>query len=147
MEEEPDQEEWIAATATCARGKGKGKKRKAKRKQSHYNTEASASSSTSIVPLDTSWQDSEPSVHGRAWMPYPSEAVHSNYFASLECISHRDCPTWVILDIGCAKAMGSRKACQRFAQAASERGMEVEFLPEHAHMGFANSERLGSLRR
>ena len=49
-------------------------------------------------------------------------------------------PTLVILDLGCTRAMGSRKAVNKFVPAAGAAGLVVEFLPSNARFSFANSQ-------
>ena len=49
-------------------------------------------------------------------------------------------PTFVILDIGCTRAMGSRPAIERFAKAAKLQGVTCEFLPSDGSFNFANSQ-------
>jgi hypothetical protein len=49
-------------------------------------------------------------------------------------------PLYVILDLGCTRAMGSRPAIMRFAKAAPVAGLYCEFLPSNANFSFANSE-------
>ncbi len=49
-------------------------------------------------------------------------------------------PTYVILDLGCTRAMGSRKAIHKLVDAASHKGVCCEFLPPGALFNFANSQ-------
>ena len=49
-------------------------------------------------------------------------------------------PTHVILDLGCARAMGSRPAIMAFVQAATKRGLKCEILPTQGKFNFANSQ-------
>ena len=48
-------------------------------------------------------------------------------------------PLYVILDIGCTRAMGSRPAVEALAQAAPSVGIWCEFLPTYTVFSFANS--------
>ena len=48
-------------------------------------------------------------------------------------------PTFVILDIGCTRCMGSRKAVNAFLEAWKRRGNEAEMLRSNASFKFANS--------
>ena len=48
-------------------------------------------------------------------------------------------PLYVILDIGCTRAMGSRPAVEALAQAAPAVGIWCEFLPTYTVFSFANS--------
>ena len=60
--------------------------------------------------------------------------------ASLPIIKIKQNPTFVILDIGCTKPMGSRPAVMAFVAASKRYGIECQFLPTHSEFSFANSE-------
>ena len=47
-------------------------------------------------------------------------------------------PTYVILDLGCTKSMGSRYVVNKFMRAAPSHGLEYELIPSTSI--FANSE-------
>ena len=49
-------------------------------------------------------------------------------------------PTYVILDLGCTRAMGSRVAANRFMKAAPYYGITIESLPTDSKFNFANSQ-------
>ena len=49
-------------------------------------------------------------------------------------------PTYVILDIGCTKCMGSRYAVNKFMRAAHVHGLDYEIVPSSSKFSFANSE-------
>ena len=49
-------------------------------------------------------------------------------------------PTYVVLDLGCTRAMGSRKAIEAFAKEASWYGIQVEYKPCQTNFAFANSQ-------
>ena len=49
-------------------------------------------------------------------------------------------PTFVVLDIGCTKPMGSRPAVMAFAAASKRYGIECQFLPTYSEFSFANSQ-------
>ncbi len=49
-------------------------------------------------------------------------------------------PTFVILDLGCTRSMGSRKAVDAFLKAWKRKGNEAEILESNASFKFANSQ-------
>ena len=49
-------------------------------------------------------------------------------------------PTYVILDLGCTKSMGSRYAVSKFMKAARVHGLDYELIPSTSRFSFANSE-------
>ena len=49
-------------------------------------------------------------------------------------------PTYVILDLGCTKSMGSRYAVNKFMRAAHVHGLDYEIEPSTSKFSFANSE-------
>ena len=49
-------------------------------------------------------------------------------------------PTYVILDLGCTKSMGSRYAVKKFMTAAHVHGLDYEIIPSTSRFSFANSE-------
>ena len=49
-------------------------------------------------------------------------------------------PTYVILDLGCTKSMGSRYAVNKFIKAAHLHGLDYEIIPSMSRFSFANSE-------
>ena len=49
-------------------------------------------------------------------------------------------PTYVILDWGCTKSMGSRYAVNKFMRAAATHGLNYELIPSTSKISFANSE-------
>jgi hypothetical protein len=49
-------------------------------------------------------------------------------------------PTYVISDLGCTRAMGSRIAVNAFVAVAGTFGMKYEFLPTSGTFNFANSQ-------
>ena len=49
-------------------------------------------------------------------------------------------PTYVILDIGCTRSMGSRYAVNKFMNAAHVHGLDYEIVPSSSRFLFANSE-------
>ena len=51
---------------------------------------------------------------------------------SWKCVRMDQNPLFVILDIGCTRAMGSRQAVGSFARVAQPPGIWCEFLPTHA---------------
>ena len=54
-------------------------------------------------------------------------------------INLADSPTPVILDLGCTRSMGSRKAVNAFLKAWKERGNQAELLKSDASFKFASS--------
>ena len=48
-------------------------------------------------------------------------------------------PTHVILDLGCTRSMGSRKAINAFLKAWKDKGNQAELLKSDASFKFANS--------
>ena len=71
-------------------------------------------------------------------------AYHTDFqSAALKCwdtIDLKKNPTYVILDIGCTRSMGSRHAVEKFAALAEKKGLQLEFLPSSACFSFANSQ-------
>ena len=51
-----------------------------------------------------------------------------------------DNPMYAILDLGCTRAMGSRKAISRFVKEAPNHGIQCEILPSSGTFNFANSQ-------
>ena len=49
-------------------------------------------------------------------------------------------PTHAILDLGCTKAIGSRKAIDTFVKATKGTHVKTEFLPSSSQFYFANSQ-------
>ena len=49
-------------------------------------------------------------------------------------------PTYVILDLGCTKSMGSRYAVTNFMKAAHVHGLDYEIVPSSSKLSLANSE-------
>ena len=75
------------------------------------------------------------------------EPSHSVYWGShtenphkRTAIDLRHNPTHVILDLGCTRAMGSRKAIESFMTASVQKGLECEVLPTNGVFNFANSQ-------
>ena len=60
--------------------------------------------------------------------------------AKLPTINVYQNPTFVVLDLGCTKPMGSRPAVKAFAAASKRYGIECQFLPTYSEFSFANSE-------
>ena len=60
--------------------------------------------------------------------------------AKLPTINVHQNPTFVVLDIGCTKPMGSRPAVMAFAAASKRFGIVCQFLPTYSEFSFANSE-------
>ena len=58
-----------------------------------------------------------------------------------ETVQMAQSPTYAILDVGCTKAMGSRRAVMALYEVAHQYGMTVEFLPTKATFSFANSQK------
>ena len=48
-------------------------------------------------------------------------------------------PTYVILDLGCTKSMGSRYAVTNFMKAAHAHGLDFEIVPSLSKFSFDNS--------
>ena len=46
--------------------------------------------------------------------------------------------THCILDLGCTRAMGSRRAIEKLVKVASSHGLECEMLPTYGMFSFAN---------
>ena len=49
-------------------------------------------------------------------------------------------PLYVILDLGCTRAMGSRVAIMNFIEAAKNTSIKTEILPTNGTFNFANSQ-------
>ena len=49
-------------------------------------------------------------------------------------------PTYVILDIGCTKSMGSRYVVNKLMKAAHIHGLDYELIPSTSRFSYANSE-------
>ena len=49
-------------------------------------------------------------------------------------------PTYVILDLGCTKSMGSRFAVNMYMKSAHVHGLDYEIIPSTSRCSFANSE-------
>ena len=69
--------------------------------------------------------------------------VTGHYFLSTKVVGVVDLavnPTYVILDLGCTKSMGSRYAVNKFMKAARIHGLDYELVPYTSTCSFANSE-------
>jgi hypothetical protein len=55
-------------------------------------------------------------------------------------IDRRQNPTYVILDLGCTKSMGSRYAVNKFMRVAAAHGLEYELMHSTSKLSVANSE-------
>ena len=60
--------------------------------------------------------------------------------SSWEAIDIKQNPTFVVLDLGCTRAMGSRHAVTAFIQMCGQFGITYQFFPSDAHFSFANSQ-------
>ena len=58
-----------------------------------------------------------------------------------DTINVPDHPTFVILDIGCTRSMGSRPAVTNFVREEVKYGLKFEYLTSDAQFSFANSQR------
>ena len=147
------------------KGKGKGKAKgkdgagdqnsgKGKGFTADSATAEPAPSAEAAQTSDTSWQTT--------WWEQAdwSEAGYGNFFAEelqgstalavnsyeaysmgcFEAINMDQNPTFVILDLGCTKCMGSRKKVERFLQASASYGFSHEWIRSGAKFSFANSE-------
>ena len=61
-------------------------------------------------------------------------------FWTLDMVDIMRNPTYVILDLGCTKPMGSRHAVNAFMKAAPSYGMECQLIPSTTNFTFANGE-------
>ena len=55
-------------------------------------------------------------------------------------IDVRKNPTYVVMDLGCTKSMGSRPAIMEFMKVGRKNGLTFEFKPCHTLYAFANSQ-------
>ena len=55
-------------------------------------------------------------------------------------IDIRYSPSYVVMDLGCTKSMGSRPAIMEFVKAGRKNGLTFEFRPCHTLYAFANSQ-------
>ena len=62
------------------------------------------------------------------------------YYGGSHHIDLRNNPTYVVLDLGCTRSMGSRKAIDAFAEAAPAYGISLVFHPCKTTFVFADSE-------
>ncbi len=91
----------------------------------------------------------QPSVNGDHQNTLPGwyMAVHAHHLSSTlhrafasTSVELRQCPTFVIMDLGCPRAMGSRSACNRFMKGATSVGLGYELLPERSKFTFDNND-------
>ncbi len=64
----------------------------------------------------------------------------SNTELSWEVVDVMRQPTNVILDLGCTRAMGSRRAIMRLVKACQGTHLKTEMLPSRCSFNFANSQ-------
>ena len=76
---------------------------------------------------------------GLAIAEYPTKYTLITQVDSWNHIDMRNNPLYVILDIGCTKAMGSRHAVNAFCSACADTHITYEFLPTKSYFSFANS--------
>ena len=108
---------------------------------------------------DTWWTGEYDSAQAAEWQSYdwegPSpqafyvQCVASSYISSISSYQVSDSsklvnvakePTYVILDLGCTRAMGSRVAVTRLLNVAHHYGITYEILPTDSKFNFANSQ-------
>ena len=94
----------------------------------------------SLNPFRKSYQPKEKHSNVTQVTEYAWNQFDRAKEAWLPAISVQQNPTYVVLDIGCTKPMGSRPAIMAFAKAAKPYGIECEFLPTYAEFSFANSD-------
>ncbi len=152
------------------KGKGKGKKgKKGKGKDADGKGQPSGSANLAdqqVAPLPTpaaattTPQTTEPKYTWQEWQEWSGSSWYvedtdktperdslaallceANISQGWETIDISQNPTYVIIDLGCTKAMGSRPAIMRFVKAARAAGMHIEFLPSTSNFSFANSQR------
>ena len=88
---------------------------------------------------DEGWHASYVHHTGLAIAEYPTKYTLITQVDSWNHIDLKNNPLFVILDIGCTKAMGSRHAVNAFCSACADTHITYEFLPKKSYFSFANS--------
>ena len=149
-------------------GKGKGKKgKKGKKSQSHdgetpgkgksESLQVKTEPTTSTKEADSFWSEDSWWTEDVWWTNDSSwgyddwsylvierseqSPEHSALLSSFQMIDIRKSPTYVILDSGCTRCLGSRPRVMAFVDACRTRGtnMKFEFVPCQTKFSFANS--------
>ena len=130
----------------CTQNKGKGKFQKGTSKEeAHPQSGLSASEALEEEGYSHAWESDDWSSRqwpDYSWTPAPGwygTKAHTAWMAvpSLNLAYH---PTHVVLDLGCARSIGSRLATERFQKHSWYDGITTDFCRWNKSFVFANSE-------
>ena len=76
-------------------------------------------------------------------MAVPAQIYFDSCQRNANLVNLHENPTYVVLDLGCTRSMGSRRAIDALAAVAPKYGIELEYLPCNTTFVFADSKTEG----
>ena len=113
------------------KGGKKGRRNKSGKGKGNANMTEDVSNSFFVTEIYRQQSEQSHTLLSKAWVPLRERKENM--------INITEQPTYVILDIGCTRCMGSRKAVTAFLEAWKRKGYEAELLASNASFKFANS--------